>query len=108
MQVMQLVLGPSLTGEDIVGREASCWVGEMVVKEDSMPDSHGPQGWVRCIRPMDGSVKHHSPGDGHDGPDGSLSFAIVVMGTNACKPDDLFEGRQLLGKGLSCEGLAIV
>ena len=73
-----------------------------------MLDCHGPEGWVSSVRPVDGSMQHHSPGYGHDSADGSLSFSVVVVGTNSSKLADLTELAKFFSVLLAGEGGTIV
>ncbi len=63
MEIMEFVLGPSGLGENIMGREASLGIGNMIEEEDSMFDSHRPEDWVSGVRPVYGSMKHHGAGN---------------------------------------------
>ncbi len=63
MKIMELVLGPSGFGENIMGSEASLGIGNMIEEENGMFDSHGPEDWVSSVRPMDSSMKHHGAGN---------------------------------------------
>jgi hypothetical protein len=56
-----------------------------------MLDSHGPQGGIRSLRPVDGGVDHHRAGDGHNNPDRMFSNPIMVMGAHSSEADYLFE-----------------
>jgi hypothetical protein len=51
---------------------------------------------------VDGCVKHHSAGNGHDGANVSLSDSVVMMRANASEANDLLKERQTLSKG--CRG----
>ena len=89
MEVMKLVKRPSAPGEDIMRGEAGVGIRNMVKQEHCMLNGHGPQSWVSSVGPVDGGMEHHGAGNGHDGADSTLSPGIVVMGSNAGKPDDL-------------------
>jgi hypothetical protein len=54
-----------------------------------MFDGHRPDTWVSNVRPMNGRVQHHGPCDGHDGANGMLSVAVMVVSTCASKTNML-------------------
>ena len=70
--------------------------------------SHRPQGRIGSIRPVNSSMEHHGPGNGHDCSDGSLCLGIVVVGTNTCKLADLLELAKFCGELSTGKGCTIV
>jgi hypothetical protein len=89
MQVMEFALLPTTSGEDVTWRDASVLIWHVIMQKYSMLHRHQPRARVSCIRPMDGGVKHHGSGNGHDGFDISYSNDIVMVGSHARKPNHL-------------------
>ena len=108
MDIMEFLQGPAGSCEDVARGQASAWIRNAVEEVFCMLDCHGPQRWVGCVGPVDSSMQHHSPGYGHDGSDGSLSFSIVVVGTNSSKLAYLTELAKFFGVLLASEGGTIV
>ena len=63
-----------------------------------MQNGHGPKTRVGNVRPMDGSMQHHGPGDTHNRPNSALCNGVMVMRSNPSEVKDLFEDTELCGK----------
>ena len=63
-----------------------------------MLDGKWPQSGVGDVRPVDGRMQHHRPGNRHVGANVSLGNAIVMMCADTGKPDDLFEVGKVAGE----------
>ena len=80
----------------------------MVEDKDGVGDRHGPEGGIRCLRPVDAGVEHHRPSHRHDGLDGSFGDAILVMGAYSSVGPNLGKGFELPGVVLCSETAAVV
>ena len=80
----------------------------MVEDKDGVRDRHGPEGGIRCLRPVDAGVEHHRPSHRHDGLDGSFGDAILVMGAYSSVGPNLGKGFELPGVVLCSETAAVV
>ena len=89
MKIVEFALFPMSFGEDVSGTDPILDAWHVIEKVNSMAHSHGPKRRIRHIRPMDGRMKHHSAGHGHDHLDGSFHSAIVMVSTGARESDDL-------------------
>jgi len=98
MEVMELVVGPALSGEQIIGRETIVLAGNMIVHKDGIVDGHRPQLRVSDFGPVDGSMEKESPGNGHHILDTFLCDAVVVVGSSSSETDSLLEVAEM-----SCE-----
>lgn len=105
---MKLALGPTTSSEDVVGRETSFGRRHFVPEEHSMLDGHGPERGVSHFRPMNGRMEHHCARYLHDGADGSLGDAIVVMGAWPGVADRLSERLEVTEIISRCERAAVI
>lgn len=108
MEIVKLGVGPALFCEDVSWRETIVGAGHVVVDEDGMIHSHGPQLGISNFRPMNCSVKEHGAGTGHDVLDSFLSQGIGVMTTSSSKPNRLFKLREVIAEGSTGEAGVLV
>jgi hypothetical protein len=108
MHVVERIDGVSEPTEDVRRREAGVGIRNMVVQKDGMLHSHRPKLRISHIGPVNGSVQHHGPGNGHNSLDRALSVSILVMGTDAGKSHDLAEGSQMCLETLGGKGGSMV
>jgi hypothetical protein len=88
---MEFTLLPSTSGEDIMRRDPSLLIRHVIMQEDSVLDSHGPQACVGNVQPMNRRVKHHSASDGHDDLHVSLGHGIMMVRSGSSKSHHLFK-----------------
>jgi hypothetical protein len=108
MEMLKIRLGPPGLGKQIMGTDSSSGIGHEVVETNSMVHCKGPQGGISDIRPMDGSMKEHGPGNGHYGLDRPFCNSIVMVGANSSELRDLGESLEVLAVCLGCKCSPIV
>ena len=91
MKIVEFALFPTSFGEDVSGTDPILDAWHAIEKVNGMAHSHGPKRRIGHIRPMDGRMKHHSAGHGHDCLDGSFRSAVVMVSTGSRESDDLGE-----------------
>lgn len=94
--------------EDVAGTQTGGCVGHVVVQEAGVLDSHGPQGDIGDVGPMDGGMNQHGASTRHDCLDCALGNAVVVMGPSARKSADLVKGGEVALEITGSEAGAVV
>ena len=108
MKVMELALLPSTFGKNVMWRYTSEFIRHVVMQENRVLDGHGPQTRIGNIGPMNGRMKHHCPGNCHDGLYVAFGNSIVMMGSCNRKSNDLCQLGKLRREFFGSEGRSII
>ena len=78
-----------------------------IVDEGGVVDSHGPEGAVDAILPVNGGVKNHGAGHVRDGADSAFSCAVLMMGICPTESQSLVMVIDMRDKGIGFESSPI-
>lgn len=108
MKVVKISEGPPGSTPNIMGAESCFRIGKVIPEPDCMGNCHWPEGGIRHRGPVDGRMKHHCSGQGHDSLYSSLSPPILVVTASSRVSDGLGKLGQMSKEAPGGECRAIV